>query len=136
MGAKLEEIKNGASVRGIASAQPVHVVSVDWIGDQAINVVYRDHNGSVAEAVLYRGQESDSVGVAPASIAPLHADLASAEIPDGLLGRLLGRALGRMDAAGALGARRFYRPALGMFGHVSVGHICLPVRLTLRLQSV
>ena len=57
MGAKLEEIKNGASVRGIASAQPVHVVSVDWIGDQAINVVYRDHNGSVAEAVLYRDDE-------------------------------------------------------------------------------
>src|SRR5690606_10065850 len=79
---------------------------------------------------------SDSVGVAPASIAPLDADLASAEIPDGLLGRLLGRALGRMDAAGALGAGRFHRPALGMFGHVSVGHICLPVRLTLRLQSV
>lgn len=57
MGSKLEDIKNGASVRGIASAQPVHVVSVDWIGDQAINVVYRDHNGSVAEAVLYRDDE-------------------------------------------------------------------------------
>lgn len=53
----LENIKNGASVRGIASAQAVHVVSVDWIGDQAINVVYRDHNGTVAEAVLYRDDE-------------------------------------------------------------------------------
>ena len=48
---KLEDIKNGASVRGVASSQPVHVISVDWIGDQAINVVYRDHNGTVAEAV-------------------------------------------------------------------------------------
>ncbi|WP_413874609.1 protein NO VEIN domain-containing protein [Albidovulum sp.] len=57
MGARLEDIKNGASVRGIASAQPVQVVSVDWIGDQAINVVYRDHNGTVAEAVLYRDDE-------------------------------------------------------------------------------
>ena len=57
MGAKLEEIKNGASVRGIASNQPVHVVSVDWIGDQAISVVYRDHNGTVAESVLYRDDE-------------------------------------------------------------------------------
>ena len=38
MAARLEEIKNGASVRGIASAQAVHVVSVDWIGDQAISV--------------------------------------------------------------------------------------------------
>jgi superfamily II DNA or RNA helicase len=57
MSARLEDVKNGASVRGIASAQPVHVVSVDWIGDQAINVVYRDHNGTVAEAVLYRDDE-------------------------------------------------------------------------------
>ena len=57
MVAKLEDIKNGASVRGIASAQSVQIVSVDWIGDQAINVVYRDHNGTVAEAVLYRDDE-------------------------------------------------------------------------------
>lgn len=57
MTAKLESIKSGASVRGIASAQPVQILSVDWIGDQAINVVYRDHNGSVAESVLYRDDE-------------------------------------------------------------------------------
>lgn len=55
--ARLEEIKNGASVRGIASAQSAQVLSVDWIGDQAINVVYRDHNGTVAESVLYRDDE-------------------------------------------------------------------------------
>ncbi|MBO9421682.1 RNA polymerase-associated protein RapA [Labrenzia sp. THAF191b] len=57
MGAKLEDVKNGASICGIASARPAHVVSVDWIGDQAINVVYRDHNGTVAESVLYRDDE-------------------------------------------------------------------------------
>jgi len=57
MAARLEEVKNGASVRGVASAQPVHVISVEWIGDQAINVFFRDHNGAVAEAVLYRDDE-------------------------------------------------------------------------------
>ena len=57
MGAKLENIKSGASVRGISSAQPVQIVSVEWIGDQALTVVYRDHNGLVAEAVLYRDDE-------------------------------------------------------------------------------
>jgi SNF2 family DNA or RNA helicase len=57
MVARLEDVKNGASVRGISSAQSVHVVSVDWIGDQAINVVYRDHNGAIAETVLYREDE-------------------------------------------------------------------------------
>lgn len=38
MAVRLEDIKNGASVRGVASAQAVHVISVDWIGDQAISV--------------------------------------------------------------------------------------------------
>ena len=57
MAAKLEDIKNGASVRGIASNQSAQVLSIDWIGDQAINVVFRDHNGAVAEAVLYRDDE-------------------------------------------------------------------------------
>lgn len=57
MSAKLEDIKNGASVRGVASTQAVQIVSVDWIGDQAINVVFRDHNGAVAETVLYRDDE-------------------------------------------------------------------------------
>jgi superfamily II DNA or RNA helicase len=55
--ARLEEIRNGASVRGIASPQATQILSVDWIGDQAINVVFRDLNGAVAEAVLYRDDE-------------------------------------------------------------------------------
>ena len=57
MSARLEDIKNGASVRGVVSAQAAQIVSVDWIGDQAINVVFRDHNGTVAETVLYRDDE-------------------------------------------------------------------------------
>ncbi|TIX93552.1 DUF3883 domain-containing protein [Rhizobium sp. P44RR-XXIV] len=55
--AKLEEIRNGASVRGIASLQVAQVLSVNWIGDQAINVVYRALDGAVAETVLYRDDE-------------------------------------------------------------------------------
>lgn len=57
MATRLENIKNGASVRGIASSHPVQIVSVEWIGDQAINVVYRDYNGKVSESVLYRDDE-------------------------------------------------------------------------------
>jgi hypothetical protein len=55
--ARLEEIKNGAMVGGIAPNQPVEVVSVEWIGDQAINVVFRDPNSSVSETILYRDDE-------------------------------------------------------------------------------
>ena len=38
----LEDIKNGASVAGVVPNQTVEAVSVEWIGDQAINLVYRD----------------------------------------------------------------------------------------------
>jgi len=55
--AALEDIKNGALVRGIAANQSVQVVSVDWIGDQALNVIYRDQNGAVSESTLYRDDE-------------------------------------------------------------------------------
>lgn len=53
----LEDIKNGALVSGIAPNQTVEVVSVDWIGAQAINVVFRDQSGSISERTLYRDDE-------------------------------------------------------------------------------
>ena len=53
----LEDIKNGASVRGIVPGQPVEVVSVEWIGDQAINLVYRVQGVGVAETTLYRDDQ-------------------------------------------------------------------------------
>ncbi|MFC3724631.1 helicase-related protein [Neoaquamicrobium sediminum] len=55
--ARLEDIRAGAMVRGIAPQQPVQVVSVDWIGQQALNVVYRHPAGAVAESTLYRDDE-------------------------------------------------------------------------------
>ena len=54
---KLEEIKNGASVAGIVPNQSIEVVSVDWIGGQALNLVYRIPGGSVSETTLYRDDE-------------------------------------------------------------------------------
>ena len=58
----LEEITPGAMVRGVVPDQPVQVVSVDWIGNQAINLVYRDPNGGVSETTLYRDDEP-SLGI-------------------------------------------------------------------------
>ncbi|MFG6083636.1 hypothetical protein ACEUZ9_005354 [Paracoccus litorisediminis] len=55
--ARLEDIKNGASVSGVIPSQSVEVVSVEWIGDQAINLVYRIPGGSVSETMLYRDDE-------------------------------------------------------------------------------
>jgi superfamily II DNA or RNA helicase len=54
---RLEDIRGGALVRGIAPGRGVQIVSVDWIGDQAINVIFRDPEGTVAESTLYRDDE-------------------------------------------------------------------------------
>ena len=56
--ANLEDIQNGASIRGIIPGQPVEVVSVEWIGDQAINLVYRVQSSGVAETTLYRDDQA------------------------------------------------------------------------------
>lgn len=55
--AALEDIKGGAFIRGIVPSQTVEVVSVDWMGTQAVNVVYRAQTGSVAETTLFREDE-------------------------------------------------------------------------------
>ena len=52
----LEDIRPGGRVSGVAPDAPVEVVSVDWIGNQAINLVYRTPSG-VAETTLYRDDE-------------------------------------------------------------------------------
>lgn len=54
---RLEDIRGGALVRGIAPSVAVQVVSVEWIGTQAISVVYRGAAGAIAEAILYREDE-------------------------------------------------------------------------------
>lgn len=54
---RLEDIKNGALIAGVVPNQTVEVVSIEWIGDQAINIVYRLPDGSVSETTLYRDDE-------------------------------------------------------------------------------
>lgn len=54
---KLEDIRGGATVRGIVPNEAVQVVSVDWIGDQAMNIVYRTFSGEVGERTLFREDE-------------------------------------------------------------------------------
>ena len=54
---KLEEIRIGARVAGVTPNQSVEIVSVEWIGDQALILVYRKPGGSVSETTLYRDDE-------------------------------------------------------------------------------
>ena len=54
---KLEEVRPGARVHGVVPGAPIEIVATDWIGNQAINVVYRNAAGKVAETTLYRDDE-------------------------------------------------------------------------------
>ena len=52
----LEKIVAGAKVRGVAGPTTVEVVRVEWIGSDALNVVYRGADGP-AEVLLFRDAE-------------------------------------------------------------------------------
>jgi superfamily II DNA or RNA helicase len=52
----LEQVVAGAKVRGIAGAAAVEIVRVEWIGSDALNVVYRRTDGP-AEVLLFRDAE-------------------------------------------------------------------------------
>ena len=54
---KLEDIKPGAKAKGIIPNILADIISVEWIGEQAINVVFRDSNAKIAETTLYRDDE-------------------------------------------------------------------------------
>lgn len=54
---KLEDIRPGGRVTGVMPNGAVEVVSVEWIGNQAVNVVFRHAGGSVAETTIYRDDE-------------------------------------------------------------------------------
>jgi hypothetical protein len=52
----LDKVVAGAKVRGLAGPVPVEVVRTEWIGSDALNVVYRDADGP-AEVLLFRDAE-------------------------------------------------------------------------------
>ena len=53
----LDDIKPGAMIRGVAPGHSVGIVSVDWIGNQAINLVYREPDSVISDTTLYRDDE-------------------------------------------------------------------------------
>lgn len=53
---RLEDLKPGARVRGLAGAEPAEVVSATWFGEQAVDVVYRV-SGRVDQRIVFRTEE-------------------------------------------------------------------------------
>ncbi|WP_456433581.1 SNF2-related protein, partial [Thermosulfuriphilus sp.] len=56
--ARLEDLKQGASVRGVLPGQDVTVVNVQWYGTDAIELTYKDASGRVGNQLLFRNDEA------------------------------------------------------------------------------
>ena len=59
MMAKLEDLKQGAQVKGIDPSGLVTVINVKWFGSDIIELTYRDQKGQPHTELLYRDQEAD-----------------------------------------------------------------------------
>ena len=57
--ARLEDIKRGATVKGILPDGFITVVDVSWIGSVAIEITYKDSKGQLANELIYRDREVD-----------------------------------------------------------------------------
>jgi superfamily II DNA or RNA helicase len=55
---KLEDLKPNTSVRGIISDSLVTVLNVKWFGSDALDLVYRTHDGRPDSVLLYRDDEA------------------------------------------------------------------------------
>lgn len=55
---KLEQLSAGAQIIGIDPSGPVAVVALDWLGADALSVVYRSPDGRVSERMLSRSDEA------------------------------------------------------------------------------
>ncbi len=54
---RLEDLKEGASVKGIRPDGPVFIVNVKWHGDSVVEITYKDSSGNPGNELLFRGKE-------------------------------------------------------------------------------
>jgi len=54
---QLEDLTAGARVRGILPHKAVTVVQLEWFGNQALTLTYRDDTGQPGHQILYRTDE-------------------------------------------------------------------------------
>ena len=55
---KLEELTEGAAARGIVHEGIVTVVSAAMVGQDALQLVYKDAEGNLGDRILYRDDEA------------------------------------------------------------------------------
>lgn len=55
---RLEDISVGSQVNGIAAGEPVTVIAMQWYGDAAVEVTFKNSKGQLANQILYRDDEN------------------------------------------------------------------------------
>jgi hypothetical protein len=55
--ARLEDLSTGTRVSGLGGSSVATVESIQWIGSQALKVIFRDSSGQLGERLLYRDDE-------------------------------------------------------------------------------
>ncbi|MEN8614774.1 hypothetical protein ABFB09_05785 [Dehalogenimonas sp. THU2] len=55
---KLEELKPNSIIRGIIPDSLVTVISQQWFGSDAVELIYKTQKGNLGNVILYRGDES------------------------------------------------------------------------------
>ena len=55
--ARLEDLKRGATAKGILPTSAVTVVDVQWLGSNAVELTYKDDAGHLGNELLYRDRE-------------------------------------------------------------------------------
>ena len=55
--AKLEDLKAGAFVQGLTPSGAAKIVNREWIGDEAVEIIFEDANGRVQNRLVYRDEE-------------------------------------------------------------------------------
>ena len=56
--AHLEEITVGCQLNGIAARETVTVIAVQWYGNAALEVTFKNSRGQLGSQILYRGDEA------------------------------------------------------------------------------
>ncbi len=55
--ARLEDLTTRTRLTGLVASGSATVESVQWIGDQALKVIFRDGDGQLSDRLLYRDDE-------------------------------------------------------------------------------
>ena len=55
--ARLEDLKEGATVKGIRPDGPVTIINVKWHGDSVVELTYKDSSGRPGNELLFRDRE-------------------------------------------------------------------------------